>query len=197
MENSRRHVDTATFAGFKAPTKAGVPVFVTVTHTKKRDAVRDYVLNHPYKTTTVRTVTTPAGMAVQPVTVDRPAPGTPPDGLYRHPTAPTDAQPYAYAVADADYPKPRTVHRPFFDALPARTIVAGTRTSFTVRATSLAGDALRYATGRLPAGAAFDAATRTFSWTPTAAQAGAHTVRFIAHDGVLPEHRDLVITVVR
>ena len=188
-------VDTTVFAGFKAPTTAGVPVFVTVTNTRKRDPVHEYVLNHPYKTTTVRNLTTPPGIAVHQVTVDRPAPGTPPDLLSPHPTAPSETRPYAYAIADADYPKPRTVHRPFFDALPARAISSGTPTTLTVRATSPAGDPLRYSTGPLPAGAAFDPATRAFSWTPTAAQAGAHSVRFIVDDGVMPEYRDMVITV--
>ena len=105
-------VDTATFEGFKAQTKDGVPVFVKVTNTRKREPVLEYVKDHPYKTTTVRNVSTPRGMAVQDVTVDRPAPGTPPDTLYAHPTAPDATHPYSYAVADKDYPRPRTVYRP-------------------------------------------------------------------------------------
>jgi len=197
-------VDTASFSGFKAATKAGVPVFVKVTNTKKRentkkrDPVREYVLNHPYETTTVRNITTPAGMRVQDITVERPAPGTPPDALYAHPTSPTVAHPYAYAIADADYPRPRTVHRPLFDAMPPQTVKPGQTVTVVVNAKSIAvGTALRYLTGPLPAGATFNAATRVFSWTPRAGQAGAHTVRMVVDDGVMPEHRDVVITVVR
>jgi hypothetical protein len=49
-------------------------------------------------------------MQAREVTVDRPAPGTPPDSLYAHPTAPGAAHPYAYPVSDADYAKPQTVY---------------------------------------------------------------------------------------
>ena len=191
-------VDTATFSEFKAPVKAGVAMFVKVTNTKKRDPGREYVLNHPYTSTSVRNLSTPPGATIRDVIVERPAPGTPPDTHYAHPTAPTVAQPYAYAVADADYPKPRTVYRPFFAPLPAQTVKPGQAVTFVVNAKSPAGDtALRYSTGALPAGASFDATSRTFRWTPTAVQTGTHTVRVIVDDGVMPEHRDVVIHVVK
>jgi polygalacturonase len=102
-------VDSASFTNFSAQVKAGVPVFVTVTNTKKRTVDLEYVPNEPYKTTTVSNLTAPAGLAVQQVTVSRPAPGTPPDSLYTLPTAPSEAQPYAYAVPSESYPKPATV----------------------------------------------------------------------------------------
>ena len=106
-------VDTARFSGFKAAVKSGVPVFVKVTNTRKRQAAREYVKDEPYKTTTVKNLATPAKMSIQEVTVDRPAPGTPPDALYAYPTAPDLTHPFTYKVADADYPRPATV-------LPAR-----------------------------------------------------------------------------
>ena len=189
-------VDTATFEGFKAQTKTGVPTFVHVTNTRKRVPVREYVKDQPYKTTTVRNVTIPRGMVVQDVTVDRPAPGTPPDTLYAHPTAPSEIHPYAYAVADKDYPRPRTVYRPFFDVAPPQRAQVGQPLVFAVNARSpLDGVTLRYSASQLPDGARFDPATRTFSWTPGASHLGAHTVRFTVDDGVLPEHREVVITV--
>jgi len=45
------------------------------------------------------------------VTIDRPAPGTPPDSLYQYPTAPDAAHPYGYDVPDSAYPHPQTVYR--------------------------------------------------------------------------------------
>ncbi len=191
-------VDTAVFRGFKAQVKAGVPMFVRVVNTRKREAGRDYVKDQPYRTTTVRNVTIPPGMAVQNVTVDRPAPGTPPDTLYAHPTAPSVAHPYAYGVANADYPKPRSVYRPFFDAIPARSASPGEAVTFVVNARNPGdGVSLRYSASQLPGGATFDAATRAFAWTPQPAQSGTHTVRFTADDGLIPVHRDVVITVGR
>lgn len=103
-------VDTAKFSGFTAKVETGIPVFVTVTNTKKRVADREYVLNEPYKTTSVTHLTIPEGQTVLEVTIDRPAPGTPPDSLYSSPTAPSAEAPYSYAVPSATYPKPATVY---------------------------------------------------------------------------------------
>jgi hypothetical protein len=102
-------VDTASFTNFSAQVKAGVPAFVTVTHTKKRPPVFEYVPDEPYKTTTVSNLSTPAGLAVEEVTISRPEPGTPPDSLYSLPTAPSAANPYSYAVPNDSYPFPRTI----------------------------------------------------------------------------------------
>ena len=104
-------VNTGSVQGFKAQVKAGVPAFVKVTTTRKREAGREYVKDEPYRTTTVTNVAMPSGLSVQDVSVNRPAPGTPPDGLYALPTAPSAAHPYRYPVANANYPKPRTVYR--------------------------------------------------------------------------------------
>src|SRR5205085_3823671 len=91
-------VDTAALPGLKAAVKRGVPVVVRVTNTRKRDAGREYVKDLAYRTTSVRELTVGPGILVQPATVDRPAPGTPPDSFYASPTAPTVAQPYSYRV---------------------------------------------------------------------------------------------------
>lgn len=55
--------------------------------------------------------------------------------------------------------------------------------SFTVSATDPDGDALTYAADSLPAGAAFSASSRTFSWTPGTNQEGNYRVLFTASDG--------------
>lgn len=188
-------VSTAKFTDFTAQVKSGVPVFVKVTNTKKRLPVQEYVPNLGYSTTSVNSLTVPAGLAVQEVTVNRPAPGTPPDTLYALPTAPNATYTYAYTVANASYPKPLTVYRPQFEAMPVRTIASGNLLSFTVNAKTPAGSALTYSAASLPAGAAFDAASRTFTWTPTLSQVGTYKVKFIVNDGVLPESREATITV--
>lgn len=191
-------VSGATFAGFSAPAATGVPTFVRVTNTKKRVVDREYVKEQPYKTTTVSNVVLPSGAQVQDVTVDRPAPGTPPDSLYALPTAPSATYPYNYAVPDASYAVPLTVHRPHFDAIAAQTATVGQPLQFMVNAkTPASGVTLTYSAKNLPGGASFDANTRTFTWTPNSAQAGQYTVQFVVDDGVIPETRDVAITVTR
>jgi hypothetical protein len=105
-------VQNATFSSFSASVKLGVPVFVKVTNTRKREPDREYVREAPYKTTTVNSLVTPRGLTIQSVTVDRPAPGTPTDSMYRYPTAPDLAHPYAYDVPDAAYSLPEPVYKP-------------------------------------------------------------------------------------
>ena len=104
-------VHRATFSGFHASVKNGVPVLVKVTNTRKRETDLEYVKEAPYKTTTVDGLVTPPGLPIQSVTVDRPAPGTPSDSLYQYPTAPNAAHPYGYDVPDSAYPHPLTVYR--------------------------------------------------------------------------------------
>jgi PKD repeat protein len=68
-----------------------------------------------------------------------------------------------------------------------------------VAATDPDGDPITYSAGNLPAGASFDPATQTFSWTPTYRQAGTYTVTFTASDGdksySLSGTKDVTITV--
>lgn len=98
-----------TFVAFSAKAKPGTPQFVFVTHTKKRDSWLELVPNQPYRATSVSEVVTPPGAVVERVTLTRPAPGTPPDDLYSHPTAPTTTFPYAYNVPNSDFTMPPTV----------------------------------------------------------------------------------------
>jgi hypothetical protein len=103
-------VQNANFSGFRASVADGVPVFVKITNTRKRKADREYVKETPYRTTTVNGLVTPPGLLVLSVTVDRPAPSTPPDSLYRYPTAPDGPHLYGYDVPDAAYAPPKTVY---------------------------------------------------------------------------------------
>jgi hypothetical protein len=189
-------VEGATFQNFQAQVKSGVPVFVKVTNTRKREPVQEYVKDLPYKTTSVTNLTFPAGMASQDVVVDRPAPGTPPDTLYALPTAPSAANPYAFTVPNASYPLPLTVHRPFFSVIGDKQVSEAETLEFTVAAKSIApGVPLAYSAEGLPAGATFDPATRGFAWTPDYRQSGTYTVRFVVNDGVIPESADVVVNV--
>ena len=74
---------------------------VRVTNTRKRQAGREYVTDKTYSTTTVKNFATPAKLAALEVTVDRPAPGTPPDTLYTYPTAPDAMHPYVLTASPA------------------------------------------------------------------------------------------------
>jgi hypothetical protein len=71
--------------------------------------------------------------------------------------------------------------------------------TFSVEATDPDGDELAYSASGLPAGASFDPATRTFSWTPDYTQAGEYTVAFTASDGTksynLSASKEVTITV--
>jgi polygalacturonase len=188
----------ARFEGFSAEAKAGVPTIVTVTNAFKRPPVFEYVKDLPYQTTTVTGLSTPPGTVLAEVQVSRPAPGTPPDSLYPHPTAPSDAAPYAYALADADYPKPLTVYRPYFEPIAAPSVEAGKPLQFRVQATGIAPSSrLKLSVEGLPAGAAFDSSSGTFRWQPDAAQIGRYDVTLVADDGALPVKKPLTITVTR
>lgn len=89
-----------------------------------------------------------------------------------------------------------TNRAPVLDRIEDNTTTEGTLLTFTIAATDPDGDPISYAAGNLPGGAAFDAATRSFSWTPSYQQAGAHVLRFSASDGELIASRDVTIQVI-
>lgn len=87
-------------------------------------------------------------------------------------------------------------------ALPGdQSVKARDTLTFTVSATDADGDALTVSAHDLPAGAAFDAATGVFSWTPSSKDAGkdatAYTVGFTASDGTLQDSGTVTITVTK
>ncbi|PYR69581.1 MAG: hypothetical protein DMF88_05655, partial [Acidobacteria bacterium] len=71
----------------------------------------------------------------------------------------------------------------------------GSLLTFTISATDPDGDGPTYTTSALPAGATFDAGTRTFSWTPGFDQAGPSSVIFTASDGTLTASETVAITI--
>ncbi|MBU6214516.1 putative Ig domain-containing protein [Patescibacteria group bacterium] len=76
---------------------------------------------------------------------------------------------------------------PTFSPISDQTVLEGQTLTFAVSATDPDGDALTYSASNLPAGALFDVATRTFTWTPSYGQAGNYTnVEFTVTDNGTP-----------
>lgn len=72
----------------------------------------------------------------------------------------------------------------------------GVLLQFTIRAIDPDGDTLTFSAANVPPGATFDATTATFSWTPTALQAGVYpSIHFEVSDGELSDTEDITITV--
>lgn len=73
--------------------------------------------------------------------------------------------------------------------------------SFTISATDVDAEegstltTLTYSAASLPAGASFNPATRTVTWTPTYEQSGEYLVSFVVSDGEEADHETITITV--
>ena len=70
---------------------------------------------------------------------------------------------------------------PVFKTVEAKSVTEGEALTFQVEATDADGDHLVYSAPALPGNATFDAASRTFSWTPQTA--GDYTATFLVTDG--------------
>jgi hypothetical protein len=75
-----------------------------------------------------------------------------------------------------------------------KNIYKGQNLTFSVLSTDINGDPLQYSASNLPPGAAFNAATATFMWTPN--QSGVYpNVRFEVSDGMAVDSKEITITV--
>jgi hypothetical protein len=92
-----------------------------------------------------------------------------------------------------------TVNRaPVLTAIGSKSVNEGSLLQFTISGSDADGDTLTYSAVNLPAGATFNASTRTFSWTPTYIQAGVYnTVTFRVTDGMVTTQEIITITVVQ
>lgn len=90
---------------------------------------------------------------------------------------------------------PPSTQSPSFAAIPDATVAEDALLALTASATDPNGDLVTYSATGLPAGAAFDAQTGGFSWTPGFDQAGAYAVRLTASNGVSQADEDVTITV--
>ena len=84
---------------------------------------------------------------------------------------------------------------PSLDVIGAKTVSEDELLEFTIAATDPDGDAMTYSASDLPQGAAFNPATRSFTWTPTSTQAGTYHVLFTVSDGALSDDESVPITV--
>jgi hypothetical protein len=73
---------------------------------------------------------------------------------------------------------------PVLEPIRDKIVIEDNTLTFTINATDPDGHSLTYSASNLPAGAQFDPATRTFTWTPDSVtgQAGAYTVKFSVWD---------------
>ncbi len=76
-----------------------------------------------------------------------------------------------------------------------KAVAENTTLTFTVSASDADGDTLNWSATGVPSGAAFNTASRTFSWTPTNTQGGTHWVTFTVTDGQVPVSETVEITV--
>ncbi len=85
---------------------------------------------------------------------------------------------------------------PELSAVGNKTIPLDILTEFTVTATDPNNDPLTFSATGLPSGATFDASSRVFSWTPTSAQGGIHSVTVSVSDGTTSDSETFSIAVV-
>ncbi len=192
-----------------AKTASGVKAVVKVTNNYKRHVGNEYVPDEPYFTTTCENVKLGL-LSCEQVTVDAPAPGTPADSCYADIRLPIPENGYQFAEKTEDYPLPLTVHRPYFSYIGDQNVKLGDTLSLKISARDPANGArttqakpaaviealdagLIYGTEKLPAGASFDAASHTLTFTP--AKAGTYNVTFTLDDGVIPEKKTIRIVV--
>jgi hypothetical protein len=102
----------------------------------------------------------------------------------------SDAEAIAITVNNANAP-------PVLDPIGDRSVSEGTALTFVVSATDIDKNTLIFSASGLPSGAAFDAGTRTFSWTPGYDQAGSHAgvVFTVADDGTPSRNDSETITI--
>jgi Putative Ig domain len=80
---------------------------------------------------------------------------------------------------------------PVLQAIGDRDVAWGQLLEFTISASDPdSGDVLAFSCGPLPAGASFNAATATFSWSPAAEDKGDHQVAFYVRDDGSPQGSD-------
>ncbi|AKB84300.1 hypothetical protein MCMEM_0247 [Methanococcoides methylutens MM1] len=87
------------------------------------------------------------------------------------------------------------VNAPVLNSIGDMSVTEGSLLSFVISASDADGDSLTYSASGLPSGAAFDGASRLFSWKPVAGQAGIYDITFAVTDGQLTDSEVISITV--
>jgi len=89
-----------------------------------------------------------------------------------------------------------TNHQPIFNNPGNRTVNEEALLSFTLSALDADGDPLTFSASNLPSGASFNAATRAFSWRPSASQVGVYSdILFSVTDNYFTIDQKISITV--
>ncbi len=203
---------------YYAPALAPVAV---VTDYFRRHTNAENVPEQPYFTTTVENLVSARPLATAHVVIHAPAPGTPADSLYPHPTVPCMETGYTYKIPTDEYPLPLTVHRPFIRPVGVQRLQAGKPYCLDLELRCPASDVsdipydgmihgeqsalyhsvkgleqeLRLSAEGLPRGASLDTGKRQFCWNPEISQAGEHRVVFLVDDGVIPEKLEVTFLV--
>ena len=210
---------------FSADCAENVEPFALITHHFRRHTNAENVPEQPYFTTTVKNLefrNCDSSYATKIVEINAPAPGTPTDSLYSHPTVPCAETGYHFAVDTNDYPLPLTVYRPFIQPVAPITVSVGELCTFTITARNPATDisdeadngiiyneqvfnrhhsvkganiSLTLSCENLPDDAVFNAETGHFTWTPGESSRGAHQITFVVNDGIIPEKMTVNVSV--
>src|SRR3972149_9859255 len=98
-------------------------------------------------------------------------------------------------AAGQDFSAKRNNKAPTLDSIGAKSVNEGSTLSFTINGSDPDGSSVTFSALALPQGAAFDSATRAFSWTPNYTQAGLYSVTFGVSDGELSSSETVPITV--
>lgn len=86
---------------------------------------------------------------------------------------------------------------PVLTPIGSKSVALGSTLTFVVSASDPNTDPLTYSASNLPAGANFNPATKTFSWTPSPSQLGIYpNLHFQVSDGTLSDSEDIAIDVV-
>jgi hypothetical protein len=105
----------------------------------------------------------------------------------------TDSEVISISVTNTNSNTPAA---PVLSPIGSKSIIRGQTLQFTISATDANNDPLTYSASGLPSGAAFNATTRTFSWTPAANQVGSYpNITFRVSDGTLTDSEVISITV--
>jgi hypothetical protein len=86
-------------------------------------------------------------------------------------------------------------HAPVMGPIGDQSVFETQELKLVVSATDADGDPLVYSATRIPTGASFDSATRTFSWTPMTTQSGTYRVTFQVSDGQVTVSQTITTTV--
>jgi len=85
---------------------------------------------------------------------------------------------------------------PVLASIGAKSVQEGSALTFAISATDADNDVLTYSATGLPSGASFNAATKTFSWTPGTGTAGSYSVTFRVQDTQAESDSETVVITV-